>query len=339
MAIFKIKVTKDFEEEQNKLKQGMEVEIYTRLPSATIYGGIEIKKAIEKKYSINVFGSNWNNENYLEIEKLEENKLQNLERQIEYIKRRKSEIVKAQLFEEAASLRDYEKEIEEKIYNIKINNKMKQELLQVYQNRQADFKNIVSKFPDEDLAGPFLMSPNELYKNQPHKLLIIGQETNGWDYHIEDLNKQMEVYESFNVGIDYYASPFWNVTRKVEKTLGNEPHSCAWTNISKFDVDAGRAYGEHEIEISKLDNLLVSEIDLLKPEICIFFTGPNFDHRIKNIFNEIEFKEIDGFSPRELSQLKHKDLPKLSFRTYHPNYLRRSGQESKFIDFINENLK
>lgn len=93
---------------------------------------------------------------------------------------------------------------------------MKELLLKAYQNWHADFKSVKAKFIEEDMAGPFLMSPNEKYAQQPFPLLVIGQETNGWGYHVDDLNKQMEVYEEFNVGIDYYASPFWNVTRKVE---------------------------------------------------------------------------------------------------------------------------
>jgi hypothetical protein len=211
---------------------------------------------------------------------------------------------------------------------------MKEKLLEAYQNRQVDFKNVKSKFLEKDMAGPFLMSPNEKYPLQSHPLLIVGQETNGWDHYIDDLSKQMKVYENFNVGIKYYSSPFWNVTRKVEKALGNEPHSCAWTNISKFDVDGGRANGQVETAIATLDNLLLAEIEIIKPDVCIFFTGPSFDWRIKNIFPDVEFKNIPEYSPRQLSQLQHPNLPILTFRSYHPNYLRRSGLESKFINFI-----
>ncbi len=109
MAIFKVKITNDYEQEQNKLKKGMEVDVFTRLPTATIYGGAEIKKSIERKYSIQVYGTGWNTETTLEIEKLDENNLTNLEFELQYIKSEKEKIVKAQLFEEAGSIRDYEK--------------------------------------------------------------------------------------------------------------------------------------------------------------------------------------------------------------------------------------
>lgn len=211
---------------------------------------------------------------------------------------------------------------------------MKEKLLKAYQDRKADFKSVKTQFADKNMAGPFLMSPNDKYAGQPYPLLIVGQETKGWGYHVDDLSKQMEVYENFNVGIDYYASPFWNVTRKVEKALGNEPHTCTWTNISKFDLEGGRAYGECETAIATLDNLLVTEINIIKPKVCLFFTGPSFDGRIKNMFPDIEFATVPGHTTRQLSQLKHPDLPLLTFRSYHPNYLRRSKLEPEFINFI-----
>lgn len=211
---------------------------------------------------------------------------------------------------------------------------MKDKLLNLYTDRQQDFKNVTGQFANDDLHGPFLMSPNNIYVNQKNPLLIIGQETYGWGKNVDDLNKQMQDYEIFNVGQHYYSSPFWSITRKVEDAVGNQSYSCAWTNISKYDVGGGRAYGEYEIAISKLDSILIDEIKIIQPKICLFFTGPAFDERINNIFSNIEFKEVQDWTPRQLSQLKHPSLPVLSFKTYHPNYLRRSGLEHKFMGFI-----
>ena len=211
---------------------------------------------------------------------------------------------------------------------------MKESLLKIYLERQEDFKKIRAKFPDEDMAGPLLMSPNIIYNDQPLPLLIVGQETNGWHYNVDNLELQMEVYEDFNVGIDYYSSPFWNVTRKVEKSLGNAPYSCAWTNISKFDLNHSRSYGVYESEISKVDNLLLKEIPILKPKVCIFFTGPSFDTRIKSIFQTINFVRIPDYTEREFCRLEHSYLPYQTYRAYHPNYMRRAGYEYDFLEFI-----
>jgi len=216
---------------------------------------------------------------------------------------------------------------------------LKKELFNTYVNRIADFQRIHESCPDS-ICGPLLISPNEKYALQPYPLLIIGQETNGWGIckspvTQEGLMKLMVEYEEFCVGKDYYASPFWNVTRKIEQLLGNEPFSCAWTNISKYDLNCGRPDAEHEKILSPMDNLLVDEIRIMKPKICIFFTGYLLDYRIQNIFKNVEFLQVNGFTSSQLCQLKHDQLPLLTYRTYHPGYLRRGGLEEQFIEFIN----
>lgn len=214
-----------------------------------------------------------------------------------------------------------------------------EQLKNLYLKRIADFKLIPEKFPNDDLAGPLLISPNPLYENQPIRLMIIGQQTNGWDYYVDDLDCQMKVYKDFNLGIDYYSSPFWNITRKLENILGNKEYSCVWTNINKFDLNNDKPYGNYEIEISAFDSLLIDEIDILKPDVCIFFTGPYFDYRIKSIFTNIIFDDINGWDKRLLSKLKHPKLPSLSFRTHHPKSLRIRHFENPFIEYIEKQIK
>lgn len=210
---------------------------------------------------------------------------------------------------------------------------MKNKLFDLYSFRASDFDNIREKIQTEEIHGPFLMSVNSKYLEQERKLFIIGQETNGWE-NFEDIKKQMSVYEGFNLGINYYSSPFWNVIRKVERALKNKEYSCAWTNISKFDVDNKRPTGDNERIISKVDNILIDELEIVKPDICVLFTSHTFDYRLKKIFAEIELISVPGFEKKVLCQLKHKDLPEHTYRTYHPKYLRISGYESEFIDFI-----
>lgn len=211
---------------------------------------------------------------------------------------------------------------------------MKEHLYRLYSKRQQDFKSVVTRFPEDDLAGPFLMSPSENYFLQKVPVLIVGQETCGWDYYVDDIEKQMEVYEEFNLGINYRSTPFWNVIRKVEKVLGNKEYSCAWANVSKYDLDGARAFGEHEKVISSLDDILIEEIKIVNPKICIFFTGPSYDYRLQNIFKGIEFKELPNWKSRQFCQLSHPDLPELTFRSYHPKSLRIRKLEDKFINFI-----
>jgi hypothetical protein len=211
---------------------------------------------------------------------------------------------------------------------------MKEELFKLYQETQPSFKNVVSAFPEDDLSGPFLMSPDQHYKKQRKPLLVVGQETNGWTYHIDEISKQMDTYEEFNVGQGFNTTTFWNITRKVENALGNEPHSCAWTNLSKFDLYGGKAYGQYEKMISTLDKILVEEIKIIGPKVCLFFTGPDFDSRLKKIFKGVTFEPIEKWNVKQFCRLKHPELPEYSFRSYHPKSLRLRRLENDFIEYL-----
>lgn len=212
---------------------------------------------------------------------------------------------------------------------------MKANLTALYETKKKDFVRIYNQFPaDSYLYGPFLMSPNDSYLNQKRKLLVIGKESNGWSCHVDDVEKQMGHYENFNVGETYYASPFWSITRYVEEAIGNDSLSCAWSNFSKFDVNQGSPYGEFEKAISTLDDLIIDEIKIVKPSVCIFFTGPTLDDRLKKVFEGVKFESCDDWSIRALSRLVHPNLPQHTYRVYHPNYLRRKHYEGKFIEFM-----
>jgi hypothetical protein len=213
---------------------------------------------------------------------------------------------------------------------------MKEELFRLYQERQTNFKNVVGTFPGDDLAGPFLMSPAPHYREQKKPLLIVGQETNGWTYHVDEIQKQMDTYEEFEVGKGFDSTTFWNVTRKVENVLGNEPHSCAWTNLSKFDLYGGKSYGKYEKVISTVDKILVDEIKIINPKICLFFTGPDFDSRLKKVFEGVEFEAIGNWNIKQFCRLRHPELPEYSFRSYHPKSLRLRRLENDLLEYLSK---
>lgn len=211
---------------------------------------------------------------------------------------------------------------------------MKEKLLNLYKTITPQFRNIIASFPHDDLGGPFLMSPKAAYKLQKTPLMIVGQETSGWSYFIDDPEKQMSTYENFDVGRDNSNGFFWNTIRKLESVLGNEAHTCAWTNFNRFDLYGGRVHGKFEKSIAAFDHLVVEELKIATPELCIFFTGPYYDNRLSRLLNGLTFETVAGWNPKQLCQLKHPDLPARSFRTYHPRFLKLNYLEERFLQFI-----
>jgi hypothetical protein len=72
--------------------------------------------------------------------------------------------------------------------------KLNEQLKELYESYIPEFKKIIEKFPERNLMGPLLMSETEEYVNSKVKILIIGQETNGWGYHTEKIEQGMADY-------------------------------------------------------------------------------------------------------------------------------------------------
>ena len=83
-----------------------------------------------------------------------------------------------------------------------------------------------------------------------------------------------------------------------------------------------------------MNGLLCDAFALLKPKVCLFFTGPDFDDRLRHTFHGLVYQPVAEWSERVLARLVHPALPANTFRTYYPNYLRRSGQEASFLEFM-----
>jgi uncharacterized short protein YbdD (DUF466 family) len=102
-----------------------------------------------------------------------------------------------------------------------------------------------------------------------------------------------------------------------------------WNNILK--VGMAKAKGTPPQEIVKLTQehfpAIKAEVEILKPDVVVFFTGPYYDQYIKHEFPDAEFMKIQDMKEREICQVKSAYLPTRTFRTYHPGYLVRGKQE------------
>jgi hypothetical protein len=202
----------------------------------------------------------------------------------------------------------------------------------LYQTHLACLTKFAASFPNEGLQGPLLMDPISYFNQQP-KLLVIGQETGGWLDDYEDIEAQFKNYREFNLG-DKWIGPFWNITRKVESALGIDRCSCAWTNLNRFDHDGEPPTGEVLEAMPALDFLLREEIEILRPDICIFYTNRKYDNRLASLYPDLQFSEIEGLPPSHFARLAHPNLPVSTIRTPHPRTIRIKGWEDSFISFI-----
>lgn len=186
--------------------------------------------------------------------------------------------------------------------------------------------------------------------------MIIGQENNRWDSMPikfeqtdlrEKINCSMNGTEKFHQIDGHKKSPFFQFAKNVAKTYNGEDYntieSVAWTNILKVAHQTYSKYLPNEkpeliTEYCAAFKTISMEIQIVKPDILLFLTGPYYDKYIKMLFKEVSYSPVcEEHTIRAFARLSHECFPKNTFRLYHPGYLAR--QKSKRWHPILEKLK
>lgn len=214
-------------------------------------------------------------------------------------------------------------------------------LAQTYGEYWSNLETILNKsiIVEQKLTYPLLINIFPEYQIAKVKLFIIGQQTRGWQIQIDGdpIKFLMGKYETFHLGENFSYSPFWLACHQLYQALNPQgsKYGFIWTNLVKIDQNKSRPCHQIENKICEAFPVLIKEIQISKPDVVVFFTGPNYDTRLKNTFPGSTLKTIEGYNLRTLARVSHKSLPINSFRTYHPVYIRRS-KFLKLEDIINE---
>ncbi|MEI6314462.1 MAG: hypothetical protein WCO89_06295 [Syntrophus sp. (in: bacteria)] len=200
-----------------------------------------------------------------------------------------------------------------------------------------------------DLVGPDLIWVDDEYLKTQPRIAIIGQQVLGWDYTYPEFINNWEVvdaideYRKFDYGVRYYSTPFWRFFHQV-RTLQHGPNAgqrtVLWTNLVKFvSADENSILGKpyREAALALQDDVLITELRLTTPDICIFLTGPEYDSIIDRYYPGIKYHALNA-PVRAFAKLEHPDLPKHSYRCYHPKYLSIGGYWESTINTLSKEL-
>jgi hypothetical protein len=191
----------------------------------------------------------------------------------------------------------------------------------------------------DDPLSPIFLKTNADYDNADIKLLVFGQETYGW-YKWTNLAAAQEAYEEFCLSgacFERYASrvPFWfaakTILDDIKATLAPKAVSFLWNNLVKCSYeDVKKGYPEYYATNLEpiFSECIRNEISILKPDICIFFTGPDYDGFLDKAFNTPARQSVPGFGERQFCSIT---IPNVhcAIRTYHPGYLSRQGVSTR----------
>lgn len=209
-----------------------------------------------------------------------------------------------------------------------------------YEHLAAPLKENNNKLKHPERAtNPLLIQIDKKYASADLKIMIFGQETNTWlgeqnnAEFLGEIEPVYNLYEKFFLSNNCYSygGQFWNgikrFTELTEKQT-NQNVGIVWNNLFKIGK-CSKGTPFKSIQDIQMDNFNViqQEIELLKPDVLIFFSGPNYDNQIKRTFGNLNKQPLAGFNERQLCKLENlTNIP--AFRTYHPNYLWRNNINS-----------
>lgn len=199
-------------------------------------------------------------------------------------------------------------------------------LFELYRSHLDALTTFSEEVGDEDCDGPFLMAEvSGEYLVREHRLLVVGQETNGWHGGFfgsgeSEVRQSSSKYQEFNFG-ERYRNLFFPYARELASMLTGA-EIWMWTNLFKFGKESGKGTPSekvNELELKYFD-VLRDEIKIVNPTCVVFMTGPNYDHYLRQRIPDVAFAEMPGFTLRQLAKLSSDCLPVASYRIYHPGY-------------------
>lgn len=208
------------------------------------------------------------------------------------------------------------------------------ELIKLYEPKWRHLLEVGSKITEPAPTDPLVLCFDVTKFSAAHKrILICGQETWGWGVLGSTMEDCMAEYKRFFVDAEFFdgygRSAFWKAFRffvsEFQNIYEGQRLQFIWQNISKI----GRSDEVTGVtdEIRKLErecfSVFKEEIQILKPDIVLFLTGPDRDHDIQFHFPDVEFSQAgDDPNIKSRAWVSSSDLPFASLRLYHPNYYR-----------------
>jgi len=205
-------------------------------------------------------------------------------------------------------------------------------------------------------AYPLLIKINEEnYRNADLKIMVFGQETNGWETKVSDIEIPLQesihhvdktVDTFMNTYSDYFnktdlKSPFWNAFKNIRKLTRDMKCEIVWNNVYKIG-NRGRNLNRPHETIRQIENdnfdVIQEEISILKPDIILFLTGPNYEARVNKKFGITGYHSISNHETNKLTRISI-STEMLAYRTYHPNYLQLHKLLKEYLKHIVTDIK
>jgi hypothetical protein len=217
---------------------------------------------------------------------------------------------------------------------------------QLYEN--TEMLDSIDKY---ELSSPLFLSVDTdrgNYVAGSLRMLFVGKETNGWfnpeerrlanlssikSKKEEYLQALVQHYRRFNLGYKQRMSALWRFLDIVKGEFSQKVDlGFLWTNLIRHDYLCKAMPFDLFQKIDFHSNqILRKEIEILKPDILIFLTGPSYDWYITHTFTHARIFAMHNskYSARQVAVVEGMPNVKHALRIYHPSYHDRLGAHFK----------
>ena len=211
-------------------------------------------------------------------------------------------------------------------------------LLNLYNKFWQNYLSDVRDSCSEPAAFPFLIEAERSYISASNRVMLCGQETQGWCNEYDTQTEPVSIEQVCKVYRDFvwnngYNSPYWGFIKALKENLPEAGYVI--NNIVKI----GRRYDpgcNDDINEKARTHFPVNreEFRILNPNKIVFLTGPNYDWRIQEVLGPFTKKRVnDKLKCLDILTFEDPSLPQ-AIRCYHPAYLRRRSLTTSYLDEI-----
>jgi len=214
---------------------------------------------------------------------------------------------------------------------------MNQKLTKLY---QSEWDDLILNSKSTDATYPLLIKVGKEYQDADIRIIIVGQETDGWCGILEENKKsiidaQNTYFNYFYKSKDKNRRPFWNrknfkyFQEQLSEKLSPKKVAFIWNNISKIGKNS-RGKPTKIIENLEKNNFNVfeEELNILQPHIIIFTIG--------NRAIPLQHKKYKLYEDRYIFEVKLTNYPHIiAVSTYHPNARIKGGKKEIKKDIVN----
>ena len=215
---------------------------------------------------------------------------------------------------------------------------------QLFKYQELWFKDIFDPYAKNNpkISYPFFTGVSDEYEKADRKIMIVGQETQGWgqykpDWTLEDSRQWVIDYLRYQ--LHYSKDPvlknkfggrkrsaFWSFFKQFS---GYDIAPC-WNNINKAQTpNAHRLSSDSEQVFNSLlpgqnKTLFQKEVEILKPDVIVFITGPDYATTMETAMN-LKEGSLQNIKPShqkyfiDISSVAELGVP--TFWTYHPTHI------------------